>query len=210
MNAEFPIEEADLVALVGSRLCHDLVSPVGAIGNGVELLGMAAEAGVAVGPSTRAELDLVRESVENAQARLRFFRIAFGLAGREQEVSRAEVLAILTELYEGGRLRVHWAVDGSLPRDEVKLAFLLLQCLESAMPYGGQVHIGRSPDGWRLNGRADKLRLDPMLWEALSTGTPPRALRPSQVHFGLVRPALDRLGTRLTVVLDEGTVTLTA
>jgi len=203
MDDMMPRERQSLADLIGSRLCHDLSNPLGAIGNGVELLDLT---GAAQGP----ELDLVRDAVADALARVRFFRLAFGLAGREQEVSRAEVLAILTELYEGGRLRVHWAVDGSLPRDEVKLAFLLLQCLESAMPYGGQVHIGRSPDGWRLNGRADKLRLDPMLWEALSTGTPPRALRPSQVHFGLVRPALDRLGTRLTVVLDEGTVTLTA
>ncbi len=209
MNAECPIEETDLVALVGSRLCHDLVSPVGAIGNGVELLGMAPATDAAGGAPMRAELELVRESVDNAQARLRFFRLAFGEAGQGQDVGRPEVLAILTELYEGGRLRVHWAIDGPRPRPEVKLAFLLLQCLESAMPYGGQVHIGCTPDGWRVHGRAEKLRLDPVLWEALATGTAPRGLRPSQVHFGLVGVALDRLGKRLAVEIEEGAVTLT-
>jgi histidine phosphotransferase ChpT len=76
MNAELPIDEVDLCALIGSRLCHDLVSPVGAIGNGVELLSM--EGAGAPMPAGAAELSLVRESVENAQARLRFFRIAFG------------------------------------------------------------------------------------------------------------------------------------
>jgi histidine phosphotransferase ChpT len=204
MNAEFPIEEVDLTALIGSRVCHDLVSPVGAIGNGVELLGMAGDGAVG------AELDLVRESVANAQARLRFFRLAFGQASEDQEVGRAEVLGILTELYKGGRLKVHWAVDAACARLEVKLAFLLLQCLESAMPYGGQVHISRGPAGWRVHGEADKLRLEPILWEALSSGTVPAALRPSQVHFGLVPPTVRRLGTELAVETGDREVTLTA
>jgi len=205
MNAEFPPEEVDLAALIGSRICHDLVSPVGAVGNGVELLGMN---GAAEGMG--AELDLVRESVENAQARLRFYRIAFGQAGADQEVGRAEVLGILTELYEGGRLKVHWAVDGPRPRAEVRLAFLALQCLESAMPYGGQVHISRGRAGWRMHGEAEKLRLEPMLWEALESGTIPAGLRPSQVHFGLVPAAAARLGTTLTVQRGARAVTLAA
>lgn len=197
MNAEFPIDEADLCALVGSRLCHDLVSPVGAIGNGVELLAMAPAGAMVDGPPP--ELDLVRESVENAQARLRFFRIAFGQSGGDQELGRAEVLGILTELYKSGRLKVHWAVEESRPRAEVKLAFLLLQCLESAMPYGGQVHIDRSRGGWRVQGDAEKLRLEPMLWESLSSLTVPAALRPSQVHFALVPKALRAVTMGLSV-----------
>jgi histidine phosphotransferase ChpT len=201
MNAEFPIDEVDLCALVGSRLCHDLVSPVGAIGNGVELLAMAPAGAGEAGPP--AELDLVRESVENAQARLRFFRIAFGQSGGEQEVGRAEVLGILTELYKSGRLKVHWAVEENRPRAEVKLAFLLLQCLESAMPYGGQVHIGHTKGAWRVQGEAEKLRLEPMLWESLASLTVPAALRPSQVHFALVPKALRALQMDLSVTTAD-------
>ena len=77
---------ADISALVSSRICHDLVSPLGAIGNGVELLGMS---GAPEGP----ELQLINESVENANARLRFFRIAFGAASADQVISRSEILA---------------------------------------------------------------------------------------------------------------------
>jgi histidine phosphotransferase ChpT len=205
MNAEFPIGEADLVALIGSRICHDLVSPVGAIGNGVELLGMAGATG-----EPGAELDLVRESVENAQARLRFFRLAFGHSGPEQEVGRAEVLGILTQLYGDGRLRVHWAVEGARPRAEVKLALLLLLCLESAMPYGGQVHVSRDAEGWRVHGEAEKLRIEPAVWEALASGAIPADLRPSQVHFGLVHAAAARARRRLYVAVADRAVTLSA
>jgi histidine phosphotransferase ChpT len=63
----------DLTSLIGSRICHDLISPLGAIGNGVELLAMS---GTAPGP----EMDLISQSVENANARIRFFRVAFGAA----------------------------------------------------------------------------------------------------------------------------------
>ncbi|MEL6204831.1 MAG: histidine phosphotransferase family protein [Pseudomonadota bacterium] len=202
MNSELPIEDVDLCALIGSRICHDLVSPVGAIGNGVELLGMSGE------PSTGPELSLISDSVGNAQARLRFYRVAFGQAGDDQDLGRTEVLTILTELYRGARLRVHWSVDEGRPRREVKLAFLLLLCLESAMPYGGQVHISRSRDGWRFQGDAEKMRADPALWEGLSAGTVPAPLRPSQVHFGLVPNVVRRLRGSLSVTRTESRIVM--
>ena len=69
--------EDDLVALVGSRLCHDLISPLGAIGNGVELLTMTAT-------TLSPELQLITESVAAANARIKFFRLAFGRAGEQR------------------------------------------------------------------------------------------------------------------------------
>ncbi len=67
----------DLAALVGSRICHDLISPIGAIGNGVELVLLDAAVG---GP----EVTLIADSVSHANARIRFFRIAFGATGADQ------------------------------------------------------------------------------------------------------------------------------
>jgi len=210
MNARFPVGEIDLAALLGSRICHDLVSPIGAIGNGVELMTLSAQTGDAAPADMAAELDLVRQSVETAQARLRFFRLAYGQAGADQEVGRAEVLGILTALYEGGRLKVHWAADSSLSRPEVRLAFLMLQCLESAMPYGGQVRLACDRAGWLARGEAEKLRIEPHLWEGLATGTVPADLRPSQAHFALVADAARRAGSSLSVETAGTTVTLSA
>ena len=59
----------NLAALIGSRICHDLISPIGAINNGLELLGMT-------GSSEGPELQLITDSVGSATARIRFFRIA--------------------------------------------------------------------------------------------------------------------------------------
>ena len=66
-----PLSPGALAQLVGSRICHDLISPVGAIGNGLELLAMA---GGRTMPGGSAELELISDSVVQANARIRFFR----------------------------------------------------------------------------------------------------------------------------------------
>ncbi len=104
----------NLNALIGSRICHDLINPLGAIGNGIELLGLA---GVAVGP----EMALVSESVENATAKIKFLRLAFGEAAQDQTVSRGEILSTLEAMARGGRLSYSWNVAGDPQRLEVDL-----------------------------------------------------------------------------------------
>ena len=89
--------DLDLAALVSSRICHDLISPIGAINNGLELLNMSGA--TPVGP----EMQLIYDSVKSASARIRFFRIAFGTAS-DDPVVRNEVTSILTEMFNGGRL----------------------------------------------------------------------------------------------------------
>ena len=78
--------ENDLAALIGSRICHDLISPIGAINNGLELVAMS-------GDVMSQEMELIAQSVENASARIRFFRVAFGSAGG-QLIDRAESVSM--------------------------------------------------------------------------------------------------------------------
>jgi len=95
----------NLTALLGSRICHDLINPLGAIGNGIELLGLA-------GTTSGEEMALVTDSVENATAKLKFLRLAFGDASMDQVVSRKEILTTLGAIARGGRLSYSWNVDG--------------------------------------------------------------------------------------------------
>ena len=66
-------QETTFATLIGSRICHDLISPIGAINNGIELIEMGSTA-------STPEMTLISESVVNASARIRYFRIAFGAA----------------------------------------------------------------------------------------------------------------------------------
>jgi len=168
----------NLAALVGSRICHNLISPIGAINNGLELLGMAHARS---GP----EMDLIQDSVGNASARIRFFRVAFGAAGT-QMMGRSEVVSILNDLSHGGRMTIAWGPMDAQSRIEVRLAFLGLQCLETAMPYGGRIEISKDNNQWLLHGRADKLNMDESLWDVLTKNDAPSDIKPAHVQFALM------------------------
>jgi histidine phosphotransferase ChpT len=190
-------DATDLAALIGSRICHDLISPLGAIGNGVELMMLS---GSAVGP----ELTLISESVTNANARIRFFRVAYGAASEDQQIGQTEILGILADMTRGGRLIIDWRPTGDCPRREVKLAFLMLQCLEAALPYGGRVTVARADDGWHVAAEAQKLNVDPDLWSRISDGTGgPDPLTAAQVQFGLVPGELARLRRQPRLKITE-------
>ena len=195
-------DKPDLAALIGSRICHDLISPIGAIGNGVELLMM--DRGGAASP----ELALIAESVANANARIRFFRVAFGSAAGDQRIARGEVVSILNDMTRGSRLGVDWQSPSELSRREVKLAFLLLQCLETAMAYGGKVRIERGETGWLMQAEAARLKIDPALWEVLTERHPPAEIGAAQVHFALVPEELHSQGRRLVAELKETAIRL--
>ena len=180
------IAQADLAQLLGSRLCHDLVSPLGAIGNGVELLEMSPDfPGIGASP----ELKLIAESVAAARARIQLFRVAFGQAQGDQRMSRAG-LALLLDGFSGqGRLRIRLEAEGDFARLELRLIMLAMMCLESALPWGGTVTVLHEGGRWRLVGAADRVKQDPGLWAWLG-GEAPRIPAPSEVHFALLGQAL--------------------
>ena len=194
-------DKPDLVALLGSRICHDLISPIGAISNGVELLMMD---GATMGP----EIALIAESVANANARIRFFRVAFGASSTDQRIGRPEVLSILSDLTRGGRLSIDWRGPADLPRREVKLAFLLIQCLESAMAFGGRITVDRLDGRWTLLAEAAKLKLDADLWEMLSNPAAKTDVTAAHVHFALVPDEMQRQNRRLSADIGQTEIRL--
>jgi histidine phosphotransferase ChpT len=187
----------DFSALIASRICHDLISPIGAIGNGVELLTMEP------GGATRPEYALISASVANANARIRLFRIAFGAANGDQRIARNEVLSILTDLGHAGRITFAWTSLGDLSRREVRLVFLLLLCLETALPFGGRVEVTQTESGWTIRAEAKRTKIDPDLWALLTEPSTKAEVEPSKVQFVLVGRDLARLGRTLATEIGE-------
>ncbi len=184
------VDSANLAALVGSRICHDLISPVGAINNGLELLGMS---NALEGP----ELELISDSVNNANARIRFFRIAFGAAG-EQDLGRAEIMSVLNDLSQGSRIKYNWALQESATRRDVRMAFLAGLCIESALPYGGAIQILRSGESWTVVGEGRKIKVEEALWDCLSAPGQEVEITPALVQFALLPEAASQAGSRLS------------
>ncbi len=182
--------DVNLAELIGSRICHDLISPVGAITNGLELLEM-------VGSMQGPEMELISGSVSSAAAKIRFFRVAFGGAS-EQPLGKAEVNGLLGDIERASRVKVHWNVTQPMPRNQVKLAFLALLCCESAMPMGGTVEIRNNGDAWTITGSADKLSIDPAMWQGLPSGTFADGVKPSHVQFAPMPETAKAMGRRVS------------
>ncbi len=192
-----------LAALVGSRICHDLISPVGAIGNGLELLSLK---GATDGP----ESQMMADSVANAQARIRLFRIAFGAADGSQSHAGRELGALLDAVHSESRLNVRWEVTGEVRQDEAKFLFLGVQCLETALTYGGTLAIARPGPVWALRAEAPKLRELKDHW-AIALGDPSGAamVTPDKVQFPLLAQQAAVIGRIPQVRFQDGLAELT-
>src|SRR3954467_838466 len=163
---------ADLASLLCSRLCHDLMSPVGALNNGVELLADETD------PDMREKcLELLADSARASANKLKFFRLAFGAAGGfGDSVDTHEAQAALEGLFGAERrIEVGWVVtDGKLPKGAVKLLLNIALLAGDALVRGGRLDVGaETRDGEiELAVRADgpRLLLDPVLRDTLAGG----------------------------------------
>jgi histidine phosphotransferase ChpT len=192
-------DQTDLAALLGSRICHDLISPIGAIGNGVELMMMEG------GPPSP-ELTLIAESVAAANARIRLFRVAFGISGDEQRIGRAEITKILADTTLGSRISIDWQPSHDISRNEAKLAFLSILCCDSALPFGGRTTVTMTEGKWQVHASAKRLRIEADLWESLAKPMPD--LAPAQVHFALFAREISQQKRRLLTEISETDIRL--
>lgn len=191
--------EGKLAALIGSRICHDLISPIGAINNGLELLTMT-------GDTSGPEIDLIAESVNNASARIKFFRIAFGAAG-DQPIGENDARDIIAGI-ESGRVSIIYRPGASEPRKMVRLVFLAILCLEAALPYGGTIEITEENGRWRLLGSGEKLNVDEGLWSVLADPTQLEKVEPAHVQFALLPTLARDAGLSLHTDIGAGRIEL--
>lgn len=191
----------DLTALLGSRICHDLISPLGAIGNGVELLSMAPG-------SASPELALIAESVQAASARIRFFRAAFGAAGADQKIGRAEILSILADMTRNGRIRFDWQAPHEVLRADAKLAFLSFLCIETALPWGGDVVAIAQGKDWSVRAQAERIKIDGPLWNRLREPAGRGPLAAAHVQFALLPDTARRTGRIVTHSITEQAISI--
>ena len=161
----------DLSSLLCSRLCHDLMSPVGALNNGVELLADEQD------PDMRDRcLQLLADSARTTANKLKFFRLAFGAAGGfGEEVDTSEARAALEGLFSSeGKIELGWMVaDAKLSKGATKLLLNLALIAGDSLVRGGRLDIGaESAGGTEIAIRAEgpRIALDPAIRDALTDG----------------------------------------
>jgi histidine phosphotransferase ChpT len=166
------MNSVDLASLLCSRLCHDLMSPVGALNNGIELLADETD------PEMREKcLELLAESARASANKLKFFRLAFGAGGGfGEEIDTHEAEVALEGLFGAERrIELGWMVaDNKLPKQAIKLLLNLALLGGDALVRGGRLDVGaeRGNSEIELAVRAEgpRILLDPALRETLETG----------------------------------------
>jgi len=136
--SESSIEALDLAALLCSRVCHDLISPVGAIVNGLEVLEEEKD------ESTKEfALDLIKKSARNASAKLQFCRMAFGAAGSAgAQIDLGDAETIARRFLEDEKTKLAWNLPRALlPKNRVKLLLNMLVMAGQAIPRGGNISV---------------------------------------------------------------------
>lgn len=169
----------NIAALIGSRICHDLISPIGAVSNGLELLTLS---GAAEGP----EMNLVSDSAASANARIRLFRLAFGMASEGQTTRADEIVSIWQGVHADRRIELVWTGPAGLERRTARLVMLACLCAETALPLGGRLLMTQEPDAWQITATGPRIQVEDALWSILTGAPDPAGLRPAHVQFLLL------------------------
>ena len=162
----------DLAALLCSRLCHDMLSPVGALSNGLELLAAETD------PEMRQRcLELLEQSAKISTDKLKFFRLAFGAAGGFGDaVPVEEAKAVVDALVsDNKRVTCNWAIEGeNLPKPAVKVMLNFAHIALDALIRGGTLDIGAEVrDGSAeivVRAQGDRIAFDDNIGKALEGG----------------------------------------
>jgi len=153
MNA---LSDLELAALLCSRVCHDVISPVGAIANGLEILADETD------EEMRAlAFDLVRRSAEQASAKLQFCRLAFGAAGSAGSTLDLGEAGEIARMFVGNeKIKLEWAMpQETRDKTEVKLVLNLMLMAISAIPRGGLVTVGEDEGRLVVRATGEKAKL---------------------------------------------------
>jgi histidine phosphotransferase ChpT len=208
---DIKLESLDLAALLCSRVCHDVISPVGAIVNGLEVMDLERD------EAMRADaLRLVRESAGRASSRLQYARLAFGAggsAGASIDLSAAQQVA--RSYFEDEKAELVWEAQKLfLPKNKVKLLLNLLLLAGPSIPRGGTIKVeiegGEHASAIMVTASGPNARIPPHAVELLAGASPSGAIDAHAIqpyYTGLIAKAA---GMEIDVTIEGETVRFSA
>lgn len=208
MTDIFTLSAPDLAALLCSRVCHDIISPVGAINNGLELLDE--------GGADEDAMNLIRQSARNASARLQFARIAFGAAGSAgMLIDTGDAEAVATSFLKNEKPELVWTGPRALlPKNKVKLLLNIILVANAAIPRGGRITVTlenlETEPRFTLSSSGPMLRVPPKFLELHSGHKPEEAIDAHAVQPYYTLLLAREAGMTISIHATSEEITLTA
>ena len=207
---DLPVDGQELAAYVAAKLCHDFISPAGAISSGLDLMNDPAAQDM-----RDDALGLIEQSARKLVALVHFARVAFGAATTSERFTAGELLGLVSGMTEGGRAVLDWRIDGGdFSKPQARALTNLAYLTALALPMGGEAVITSRRDGDTvvLEGRAQgaRARLKPEVvtglnGQRLTDGLAGRWIQPYWLWL-TVRDA----GGTLDLAVEDGLVAITA
>jgi len=191
--------EMTLIELISSRICHDLVGPVGAVNAGAELMG---EDGVADDEA----LALMRKSGLEAARRLQLFRLAFGRAGNS--VDTKSMRDAVRQTYDAeGKVNLDWP---DLPIDPAhgRVVLNMVMLAREALPFGGKIAVSHESGRTTVVAEGKRAAFRPEVMAVLEKDVAADGLDPRTVHGFFVLNLANRTGGELSVLQQEANIAL--
>lgn len=196
------LDALDLAALLCSRVCHDLISPVGAIVNGLEVLDDNPT------PDDRDfALGLIRKSAKTASAKLQFCRLAFGAAGSAgAQIDTGDAEAMSRGMFEDDKTKLIWNLPRVLlAKNRVKLLLNMLVIAQQAIPRGGTLTVTPVGEGeamsFRVASTGANVRL-PQHSADMLAGTHPGSIDAHAVQPHYTRLLAEASGLKVSLAMD--------
>ena len=206
-----PIEALDLAALLCSRVCHDLISPVGAIVNGLEVLAEEKDE-----ETKTFALALIKKSAGTASAKLQFCRIAFGAAGSAgAQIDLGDAENITRGFFEDDKTKLAWNLPRALlPKNRVKLLLNLLLVAGQTIPRGGRLTvdpIGAGDSlGFKVTAAGVNAKVPPAVAALLTGDAGDAALDAHRIQPFYASLLAQACGVKAAMAMDGETVVVTA
>jgi len=201
------LSDLDLAALLCSRVCHDVISPVGAVANGLEVLEDEDDEAM-----REVAFDLVRRSARQASAKLQFCRLAFGASGSQGSNIDLGEAGDIARLFVGEeKVKLDWqAPRENRPKLEVKLLLNMMLVAMSTIPRGGVVEITAIGEALMARSRGQAARINDKLAQVLDGTLPLEEIDARLVQPYYMRRLAGEAGFALVIELDDEGVTVTA
>jgi histidine phosphotransferase ChpT len=189
-----------VIGLLSSHLCHELVNPLGAVNNGIELL-------LDVGDDMRDEaMGLIESSAQRTAKRLQFYRMAYGMAGMSALDEMGKVRELTNDLLGEGRLSLEWPDEERNPHLRPGWGRMLMNLAAAAaetLPRGGVLTSGLDDSGigaiLYVDARGEPARLEESTRVVFFEDVPIDSLTPRNIHSYFTVKLATSMGTRIEI-----------